>query len=1132
MTILSDLVSVRTRYCRAVNLSTDSKTAHALDGILVTPVVASTLERLLDSLESPQGERSFMLFGPYGSGKSTFALFLNALFGMGAREDSQAYTLLRESYPALADRFTALSYAQSPWFCVPLTARRSPIGKIILEGLQEALKQLPDDSGRQAISIRLKTSLREESWRDSRDVLDLVERVRRLALVHNFGGFLLIVDETGKSLEYALQDRAGGDAYLFQELAERAKRIAGAPVLFLTVQHQNFEGYTELSNRTLRNEWAKVQERFETLSFNEQLANSLNTLGQVLQHNNESLPNNLPEIIKTEAKDLLKDAGTELPVGMTKEDFIQICQHAWPLHPSVVLVLPRVFQRLGQNERSLFSYLSSQEPYGFQEHCRRNFDLDLDLDVDYGFVRLYEIANYLLANMKATLVQRSDARIMLEILEGDSYEVSPLQAQILRTVGLLNVLGYNSRLKSTIPNIVAALPHRRDKQEISAAIDGLKNKKLLTFSHKDQTFRLWEGGNIDIEELLQKARKQLPDEGEAILNLVCEHVSVRPLVARRHCQESGAYRYFELEYAKSAKDLAPQKKDRTSCEAGRILVLLTSNPEQLEQEAKQATFNDQSLVVAIPNQLDMLLEPAIELACLRWVEKHTPSLRGDRRSMREYGLLLADCERRVRQNAELLLDPRPAPKGNSCHWFWNGEQRPVQRPVDVTRLLSKVCDSLYPFAPQIKNELVARPALSTTGTGARNILLKRMLSNMAQENLGIEGYPAERSMYESVLRHAGLHRSLENGQWAFCAPGEESSLYAVWQAMDKEIFGNAGECIPLPHIFQILVSRPYGVPEGLLPILLLAFYLSRTSELFLYRENSFLTELDETNVELMQRRPDLFGISGVRLEGERRALVERYANGLHVAPTVPAVISRLYAAIRQLPHITLHTSELSPKRGKALRDCLRTARSPERLLFEELPEAFGLPSLLTNAEDAGWVDAFASAMRESMGELVDFAPKTRTFCRDTLLDACDLPSGDSGWHAFVERATFLAKWIQRGAIAPVLERAIRAESSEERRLEGILGIVKDRAFDRWSDADIETFRDGAQGFGEQFKRAWDEYGSSFLNSDEQQRKEQVRKQLSNKLQEIQGNSSPRALAEALRELLREVESTNIKGNNS
>ena len=88
----------------------------------------------------------------------------------------------------------------------------------------------------------------------------------------------------------------------------------------------------------------------------------------------------------------------------------------------------------------------------------------------------------------------------------------------------------------------------------------------------------------------------------------------------------------------------------------------------------------------------------------------------------------------------------------------------------------------------------------------------------------------------------------------------------------------------------------------------------------------------------MQRRPDLFGISGVQLEGERLAIIERYAAGQQVEATVPAVVARLYAAIRQLPPITQHTAKLISGRGKALRDSFRSARSPERLLFEELPQ--------------------------------------------------------------------------------------------------------------------------------------------------------------------------------------------------
>ena len=86
MPVLSDLVSVRTRYRRAVNLSADRHDIHALDDILVTPLVAHALNRLLDNLENEQGERSFMIFGPYGAGKSTFTLFVNALFSEGAHK--------------------------------------------------------------------------------------------------------------------------------------------------------------------------------------------------------------------------------------------------------------------------------------------------------------------------------------------------------------------------------------------------------------------------------------------------------------------------------------------------------------------------------------------------------------------------------------------------------------------------------------------------------------------------------------------------------------------------------------------------------------------------------------------------------------------------------------------------------------------------------------------------------------------------------------------------------------------------------------------------------------------------------------------------------------------------------------
>ena len=110
----------------------------------------------------------------------------------------------------------------------------------------------------------------------------------------------------------------------------------------------------------------------------------------------------------------------------------------------------------------------------------------------------------------------------------------------------------------------------------------------------------------------------------------------------------------------------------------------------------------------------------------------------------------------------------------------------------------------------------------------------------------------------------------------------------------------------------------------------------------------------------------------------------------------------------------------------------------------------------------------------------------------------------------------------------MLERASRAESNEDHRLEGVLGIVYGRAFERWSDTDVVAFMDTAQGMGEQFRRAWEDYGSAFLSSEEQKHKERIRAQLAAKLAEIQADTSPRVMAEALRELLRDVESNHIR----
>ena len=75
-TRLDQLVTVRGRFHRSVSLARDWQGARDLSEYIVTPAVRSIAEQILTELGQRAGSRAWSLTGPYGTGKSAFALFL------------------------------------------------------------------------------------------------------------------------------------------------------------------------------------------------------------------------------------------------------------------------------------------------------------------------------------------------------------------------------------------------------------------------------------------------------------------------------------------------------------------------------------------------------------------------------------------------------------------------------------------------------------------------------------------------------------------------------------------------------------------------------------------------------------------------------------------------------------------------------------------------------------------------------------------------------------------------------------------------------------------------------------------------------------------------------------------------
>ena len=88
-------------------------------------------------------------------------------------------------------------------------------------------------------------------------------------------------------------------------------------------------------------------------------------------------------------------------------------------------------------------------------------------------------------------------------------------------------------------------------QTLQKELSALKEKRLIKYSDFSETFKVWEGSDIDVESELKQELAQLGSisAAEELNNLA----PLNPLIAMKHSIENGLLRYFEMEYMDESK---------------------------------------------------------------------------------------------------------------------------------------------------------------------------------------------------------------------------------------------------------------------------------------------------------------------------------------------------------------------------------------------------------------------------------------------------------------------------------------------------------------------------------------------------------------------------------------------------
>ena len=1052
---ISDLFHIRNRFLRSAHLERDFQDPTVFSGYVITDFALLCLARIADGLKARSGQRAWRMTGDYGSGKSSFALLLAHLFA-GHSSTLPPHVRKVVDFHRLVVR---------PHFLpVLVTCSHQTLATSILKSLQLALGQVYGRGAKSRLPIEVQRLFNARQAPTEDQVFELILQINSHIISDSKGkGLLLILDELGKFLEFAALHPEREDVFLLQRLAEAASRSADEPLFVVGLLHQGFNAYADHLNQSAQREWEKIAGRFEEIVFNQPVEQVADLIASAINVSTQDIP-------RAQIQESNRAMAGTIELGWfgsaQPKSLLHSATRLYPLHPTVLPVLLRTFRRFGQNERSLFSFLLSNEPFGLQAFSERR----LHKDERY---RLHDFYDYVRTNFGHRLAiqsYRSHWNLIDSVVESFGTE-DELQIKVLKTVGILNLLN-DGDLLPTEESVVCALGRfdTAEQKQVRAALEKLhKQKHVLYDRGRARGLCLWPHTSVDLEKAYDDACRAV-DTPQRVAGSIRDFLEERPIVARRHYIETGNLRHWDVRYC-SVTDLPGLLQQNTTDSDGVIIVPLCETPTERNaalEFAQRREFREcANWLIAIPQPLNNLAGLVQEVQRWEWVSTNTLELNADKYAREEVSRQKAAAQSQLEKRIQSFIGWKQLSCRMMLDWFHRGRLLNIKDGRQLLEELSRILDDTYPLAPRVQNELVNRRRLSSAAAAARMRLIERMLTDATTPLLGMDPHkkPPEMSMYLSVLKLTGLHR-LDGNSWHIGEPHHRRDHCHVLPALRRirEVVQRQPDSrVNVAGLFDELRRPPYGLRDGIIPLLLTVFAIAHDNDIAFYKDGTFLRELNGETLLVLTKAPERFEIQYCKIEGVRARLFVKLLAVLELKPSKDRgvellnVVRKLCVFVAQLPGYVLNTKKLSPT-GLAVRNAILDAREPTKLLFMDLPRACGFDPIGVDATPHKPIQAFVKTLKDALEELRAAYPTLQERLRNRLCEIFHLPS------SLQESRTELSSRAQQ-ILLTVTEPRLRAfclrlmddNLAESEWLESLGSYLALKPPAKWHDAEEDLF---------------------------------------------------------------------------
>lgn len=860
---MRDMISVASGFQYSVNIGYDIGDDSKLKNFIPTKSAITLLEDILLSVNPASSERARVLIGAYGKGKSHIVL---AILSLLMKRDLSLFVKLK---PKLKERpklyQLVLNYYESHNKILPIviSGSNTSLTQAFLLSLQRTLsehdllsampetnykaaagvirrweKEFPDTLKRFQSNIdepvekflerleafdvpayetfeRIYPSLTAGSLFNpflGFDVVELYESVAKGIKSKGYTGIYVVYDEFSKFLEANIVDASVSDTKMLQDFAEKCCRSGDLQMHLMLISHKEISNYIDRLPKEKTDGWRGVSERFKHIHLNNNFSQTYEIISSVIQHK-EPKWTSFCEEHESEFEALNSRYLKHQMFADAQGEFDIAVKGCFPLHPVSTFILPRLSERVAQNERTLFTFLSAEGSAtlaAFLDSYKNDFTLVTpDLIYDY-FEPLLKKEVYA-GEIHDTFILTST---ILNQISNDT-----LGCKIIKTISLIYILEQFERLCPTKEQIIGIYSGSYDVDEINRSISELIEKEFVVYIKKSNSYlRLKQSSGVDIHQ-------KIHDMVASRSGKITEHGVLNDanfdnyMYPSRYNDEKQMTRFFSFQFISGAevtRDINWDVKSEPIKADGVIYGIIPESEEQISQllevlKSSSASYN--RYIFILPKHFCSIKDSIYEydaVARLREQAAGVPVL------FDEYEVIFEDLQEVIKA----FISSYTHPENYSSVYVYKGEEQSIQRRSGLTEVMSTICDTVYGLTPVIINESVNKNDITSIALNSRNKIIRALLRNELEPNLGLSGTGQEVSIMRSTLVRTGVWIENDGNPQINLRPENDAMRNMLATIENFILEARQGKHHSFNLLYERLTSPKYhiGLRYGLIPI--------------------------------------------------------------------------------------------------------------------------------------------------------------------------------------------------------------------------------------------------------------------------------------------------------------------------